>query len=116
EEVEMRRLNAYHVAMHKRRVNQRAIIGERTQETWKQRTMQIIRNDDDVQFLSLEWPRIGFQVCADRGNPATRCESVERGGVTVNRHDVKTARSEPLAVASLAARNIEHRAAVRDQT
>src|SRR6266446_4728870 len=89
--------------MRKRLVNQHAIIGERTQETRKQRAMQIIRNEDGVEFLSLEWPRIGFQVRADRGNPGDRCESVERGRVTVNRHDAKTARSKPSAVASDAA-------------
>ena len=77
--------------------------------------MQVMRNDDGVKFLSLEWPRMRFQVRADCGDAGDRCELVKRGRVTVNRHHATAARSKPSAVASLAARNIEHPGAVRDQ-
>jgi hypothetical protein len=77
--------------------------------------MQVMRNDDGVEFLSLEWPRLRFQVRADRGDSGDRRKLVKRGRVTVNRHDATAPRGEPSAVASLAARNIEHPGAVRNQ-
>ena len=114
-EVRIRGLAVCLVATRKRLVNQHAIIGERPQETWKQRAMQVMRDDDGVEFLSLEWPRMRLQVRADRGDSGDRRELVKRGRVTVNRHDATAARGEPSAVASLAARNIEHPGAVRNQ-
>src|ERR1700730_8356994 len=95
--------------------NQHTIIGERTQEAWKQRSMQVIRDDDGVEFIALEWPRVRFQVCANRADSGDRRELVKRRGVMVSPNDATAARSKPSAVASLPARNIEHSGAVRNQ-
>jgi hypothetical protein len=94
-------------------VNQQATRGHSGLQGRKQGAPQVVGDDDGVELPPRQWPGIGLQVGEDGGGQ--RGQRREQGGVAVDRGELVARVAQPMHVAAMAARDVEHLGAGRQK-
>ena len=108
QEVGIRRPAEAFVPRRKRLVEQHAVVSQRRQQMWKQRTMQVVGDDDRVESRIAERPGTGFEIGDRRLDALHAGERRECGRVAVDCEHARPARCEQPRVPSMPGREIEH--------
>ena len=96
-------------------VEQHAVVGQRREQLRQQRPMQIVDDDDRVEAFAAEDRTSAFEVQRARLDARLAGERRERGRVAIDGDDVAAARGEEARMAAVAAGDVEHPRARRDQ-